>query len=112
MKEFVKSCLYPFYMLYKWILYGYGKKHPKWIANRLYKKHFGRSINWDNPTEMNEKIRWMQFNSDTSMWTKLADKYKAREFIENKGYGDILVPLLGVWYDAHNIDFLYYLKAL
>lgn len=105
MKEFVKSCLYPFYMLYKWILYGYGKKHPKWMANRLYKKHFGRSINWDNPTEMNEKIRWMQFNSDTSMWTKLADKYKAREFIENKGYGDILVPLLGVWYDAHNIDF-------
>lgn len=104
-KRIIKFSLYPLYKLYKYIYYKYGKKHPMWLANRLYKKNFGRFVNWDNPTEMNEKIRWMQFFSDTSLWTELADKYKARKFIEEKGYGNILVPLLGVWDDANKIDF-------
>lgn len=104
-KIFIKNSLYPIYRLYKYAYFEYGKKHPMWMANKLYKKNFGRSINWDNPTEMNEKIRWMQFYGDTRIWTDLADKYKVRKFIEGKGYGDILVPFLGVWYDAKDINF-------
>lgn len=76
-----------------------------WLANKMYKKNFGRPINWKQPTEMNEKIRWMQFYIDTTKWTELADKYRVREYIKNKGYGDILVPLLGVWENARDIDF-------
>lgn len=81
------------------------KKFPKWYADKLYLIHFGRHINWKNPTEMNEKIRWMQFNTDTSKWSWLADKYKVREFIKEKGYQDILVPLYGVWERPEDIDF-------
>lgn len=81
------------------------KHFPKWQANRLYKKQFYRYIDWRNPTEFNEKLRWLQFNTDTSKWSQLADKYRVREYIKNSGYGDLLVKLYGVWDDAEKIDF-------
>ena len=34
-----------------------------------------RWINWKNPKDLNEKINWLKFYSDTSMWTRCADKY-------------------------------------
>ena len=104
-KMMLKSKRNPIYCVYKHLFFLYGKKYPMWLANRQYKKIFGRSINWEHPTEMNEKIRWMQFYTDTSRWTELADKYKVREFLIEKGYGDILIPLLGMWNDAREIDF-------
>lgn len=79
--------------------------HPKEFADKLYKKNFGRHINWNNPTEFNEKIRWMQFNTDTSIWSLLADKYRVRQYLEERGYGDILVKLYGVWDRSEDIDF-------
>lgn len=78
---------------------------PKWQANRLYKKKFGRDINWSDPMEFNEMLRWLQFNDDTSQWTFLSDKYRVRHFLEQHGHGDMLVKLYGVWDNADNIDF-------
>lgn len=87
------------------IKYYIKKKFPKWVANKLYKQHFGRDIDWNHPTEFNEKLRWLQFNTDTSKWTVLADKYKVREYIESQGYGNLLVKLYGVWDKTEDIDF-------
>ena len=35
----------------------------------------------------------------------LADKLEVRKYVEEKGFGDILIPLLGSWDDAKKIDF-------
>lgn len=86
-------------------IYVYGRNHQKWLANYIYRRCFGRNINWEYPTGFNEKIRWMQFNSDTSKWTLLADKYAVRQYLVEKGYNNILVPLLGKWSKANDIDF-------
>lgn len=77
------------------------------FANELYKKilNIQEGINWDNPIDINEKINWLKFCSDTSEWIRLADKYAVREFIKER-VGDIhLVPLYGVWDNANDIDF-------
>lgn len=81
------------------------KFFPKWYADRLYRKDFGRNINWKNPNEFNEKIRWLQFKTDTSTWSLLADKYRVRKYLEERGYGNMLVKLYGVWENADEIDF-------
>lgn len=78
---------------------------PKWYANKLYKKQFNRNINWEKPTEFNEILRWLQFKTDTSKWSLLADKYRVRKYLEDRGYGDMLVKLYGVWSKAEDIDF-------
>ena len=81
------------------------KDSPKELADFLYKRSFGRFINWESPTEWNEKIRWLQFNTDVSLWTMLADKYHVRNYLQKMGYDHFLVKLYGVWNNAQDIDF-------
>lgn len=84
-----------------------SRHNPQELADRLYIDVTGNKngINWESPVDLNEKINWLKFNSDTTKWSELADKYAVRKFIEEKGYKQYLVPLLGVWKNANEIDF-------
>lgn len=76
----------------------------KMLINFLYKRAFGHTINWENPSDINEKINWLKLYGNTSRWPLLADKYRVRDYIKLCGYEDMLVPLLGVWDKADLID--------
>ena len=84
----------------------WGQLSPKTLAQHLYKKRLGKRIDWDNPKDLNEKIQWLKFYSDTSEWTRLADKYEVREYVKEKGFGENLVKLYGKWDKAENIDWV------
>lgn len=84
---------------------NWGKYFPKKRVEYLYRKSFGRPINWMNPQEMNEKIRWLQFNQDTSKWSLLADKYEVNVYLKEMEYDKYIVPVYGVWSNANEIDF-------
>ena len=56
-RTLLRIVLYPFYFIYKKTQFFYAKNNPQKWAERLYKKNFGRSIDWECPTEFNEKIR-------------------------------------------------------
>ncbi|MCM1139811.1 MAG: hypothetical protein NC453_14685 [Muribaculum sp.] len=77
----------------------------KGIADNLYIRTFGRKINWSHPTEFNEKIRWIQFNRDITLWIKLADKFEARKYLENLKLGRYLPALYAKWDSPKSIDF-------
>ena len=80
--------------------------NPKWEINRCYSKVFsGKKPNLDNPRNLIEKIYWMELNADTSLWTKCADKYRMREYVEECGYGEYLPKLYAKWDSAEEIDF-------
>lgn len=86
--------------------YNYLVDHsPRIIIDRIWKKNYGRKMNWKNPVDINEKIQWLICYGDTSLWPTLADKYKVREYVTNLGYGHILPKLYGHWEDANDIDF-------
>lgn len=78
--------------------------HPKFMINREWEKH-GKVFDWNNPKDLNEKIIWLEYCTDTTEWTRLADKYKVREFIKERGLENILIKLYGKWDNADNIDF-------
>jgi hypothetical protein len=78
---------------------------PKAVASELFRGIMGYDIDWKNPRDLNEKINWLKFYSDTSEWTRLADKYLAREYISEKLGEDVLPKLYGVWKKAEDIDF-------
>lgn len=65
----------------------------------------GYPIDWENPRDINEKIQWLMCFSDTSKWSLCSDKYRVRDYVKEKGFGDLLIPLLGVWENAEEIDF-------
>ena len=78
---------------------------PKVIISRRWKREMGYSLDWKHPRDINEKIQWLLVYGDTSEWTRLADKYKVREYVKEKGLEHLLVPLYGVWDDTKQIDF-------
>lgn len=109
LKRILKFVFYPIVLLRRDFIRRRNKiwsiRAPKKLANYYYKSVMGRNIDWNNPRDLNEKINWLKFYSDTSQWTNLADKYKVRAYVESKGLGDILVPLYGVWKNPEDIDF-------
>lgn len=89
----IVNCLYTLHLL-----------KPIQIARLKYFYKFHRWPNFEYPNDLNEKINWIKFYGDTSRWVYLADKYKAREYIAEKGYSDILVKLYGRWDRVEDIE--------
>lgn len=79
--------------------------YPKYLANMVYRSIFRKDIAWDDPQDLIEKIYWLQLNTNTSLWTKCADKYRVREFIKSRKCEAILNTLYGMWEKADDIDF-------
>lgn len=108
-KKYIKRCLGSklSYMISKFINNNTGKYNDKLplLADKIHYNILGRHIDWKNPKDINEKINWMKFNTDISLWTLLADKYRVRDYLINKGYGELLVPLINQWDRADDIDF-------
>lgn len=56
-------------------------------------RHFCKFRRWpriDRPRTINEKVLYLLFNTDTTEWTRLADKLAVREFVASRGLGKIL----------------------
>lgn len=81
------------------------KINPRYASDIMYFRAFGKKQDLDNPQNLIEKINWMQFNADTSLWTKCADKYRMREYVEKKGLGENLPKLYGHWDNPDDVDF-------
>jgi hypothetical protein len=82
-----------------------GVNHPVILAKIRYFARFKKRLNLSNPRTLNEKILYLSLKTDTTLWTRCADKYAVRGFVEERGLRDILIPLLGVWDKASDIDF-------
>ena len=92
--------------LKNWFWQGLYFINKKWAATYgYYRISHGEKMNWENPTDLREKIIWLQFNSDTSLWTLCADKLRVRKYVEENGCGDTLNELYGAWDDANDIDY-------
>lgn len=99
------KCLYGEYLHYSYKrLY---KKNPRLAAIGMYKKIYGKnaSLNIDQPENLIEKITWLELNTDTSLWTLCADKYRMREYVEQCQLSDYLPKNYGSWENPDDIDF-------
>ena len=68
-----------------------------------YKIH--RWPNFEHPRDVNEKINWMKFYGDTSLWPVLADKYAVRDYVKQCGLASILNDLYAKWDRVEDMDF-------
>ena len=74
-------------------------------AEQMYRKSMGKELNLDDPKHLNEKLWWLKLNNRDPMLTLCSDKYRVREYVRDCGYEDILIPQLGVYDNAKEIDF-------
>lgn len=76
------------------------------MSKLYYRIVLHKELNLKNPQTFNEKIQWMKlyYYPKNQLVIDGADKYEVRSYIKDKGYGDKLVPILGVWDKAEDID--------
>lgn len=88
--------------------YYYQSLHPSKYEKELklwYKKQTGKKLHLWCPRTFNEKIQWMKLYDNSKIKSLLADKYAVRNWIKERIGEKYLVPLLGVWKTAEDIDF-------
>ena len=78
----------------------------EFMSKLYFRVIMGKKLDLKNPTTFNEKLQWckLYYFPQEPLVVQCADKYAVRSQIERKGYGDKLVPILGVWDKAEDID--------
>lgn len=108
LKNVLRVILFPLLFVRKHIIIARDKRlaktNPQKLAGLLYKSVMHKDMDWDNPQDLNAKIQWLKFYGDQDLWILCADKYRVRSYIEEKGFGNMLVDLYGVWNNVEDID--------
>ncbi len=66
---------------------------------------FHKFPNLRNPKTFSEKLQWLKVHGHLEQYANLVDKYLVRDHIAKTIGEDYLIPLLGVWEKAEDIDF-------
>lgn len=105
MNKYIRNFLLPLI----WIRRQYDNylkaNNPEKLFSIYYKRSTGKYLNIDNPNSLTEKIAYLSFRTDTSEWSKLADKVKVRTYVTACGYGQHLPQIFGIWNKVSEINF-------
>ena len=71
----------------------------------LYWLDRGKKINLQEPKTFQEKLQWLKLNNQRPEFSKMVDKYEAKKFVASIIGGEYIIPTLGVWDHADDIDF-------
>ena len=91
------------------VLAGKGKKAhlpTDLFLKRMYKIHMGKILNLDAPVCYTEKLQWLKAYDHRPEYTTMVDKYAVKQYIAARIGEKYVIPLLGVWENADEIDFV------
>lgn len=71
----------------------------------LYRAKMDKDLELGEPQTFNEKLQVLKLNVRKEEQTIMVDKLRVREYIKQKLGEEYLVPLIGVWNKAEEIDF-------
>ena len=72
---------------------------------KKFKIFMGKKLDLEKVNTFNEKIQWLKINDRNDLYTIMADKYLSKEYIASIIGKEYVVPLLGVWDKAEEIEF-------
>lgn len=75
------------------------------ILEKMFYRLSGYPLELENPKTFNQKINWMKLYDNQEIKSILCDKYAVRTWIRKKLGEQYLLPLIGVWDKAEDIDF-------
>lgn len=72
---------------------------------RQFKAQMGKELDLENPHTLNEKLQWLKIHDRKETYHEMVDKYKAKQYVANLIGDEYIIPTLGVWNNANDIDF-------
>ena len=87
-----------------------SRKMLNWMSDESFLKlafrmNMGYKLNLENPKTFNEKLQWLKLNDRNPDYTRMVDKYAAKELIAECIGNPYIIPTLGVWDRYADIDF-------
>ena len=73
-------------------------------VKKFYKKKSGKELDLNKPQTFAEKLNWYKLNDRDPLMQICADKVAVRDYIKEKGYGDCLNAVYGVYDRVEDID--------
>ena len=90
----------------KTLIHRLGSLIPDKIFLSLkYYKNFGRFPDWKSPKTFNEKLQWLKLYNRQPIYTTMVDKYEAKKYVARIIGEEYIIPTIGVWDRAEDIDF-------
>lgn len=91
--------------LFKKIRYALRFMPDEWYIQLNYFAHFKRFCDLNDPVTYNEKLNWLKLHDKNPLYTRIVDKYEAKEYVSELVGDDIIIPTLGVWDSFEEVDF-------
>lgn len=94
----------------KTLLFLLAIKFSKFVPDKLflqicYKYYLNEDLNLNHPRTFNEKLQWLKLYDRKPEYTKMVDKYGAKEYVANIVGKDYIIPTLAVYNSVEEIDF-------
>lgn len=84
--------------VFSWIPCSFMLRLQYWMQT-------GRKLNLKNPKRFTEKLQLYKLKYRNPNMLRCTDKYEVRSFVEEKGLGKYLIPLIGIYDRVEEIDF-------
>lgn len=96
----IKKYKRPIYKILNWLI----PDDKKYLAFNFRWK-IGYRLDWDNLKTYNEKIQWLKLYDQKPEYEIMVDKYKVKDYVAKIIGTEHIIPTLGVWDKAKDIDF-------
>ena len=88
----------------------YRKRLLNWMPDSAYLKlryyaAFHKKLNLEDPKTFNEKLQWLKIYDRRDIYTQMVDKLLAKDYVAERIGQQYIIPTLGVWEKAEQIDF-------
>lgn len=81
------------------------RRSPVLLAHYRHLTLLGRRLNLESPSRLDEKLAWLMLYWRHPLKTVCADKYEMRRYAAERGYGELLPQLHGVYASSDDVDF-------
>lgn len=88
------------YKLLNWLI-----PDDKKYLSFSYRMKIGHKLDWNNLQTYTEKVQWLKLYDRKPGYTIMVDKYQVKDYVKERIGGQYIIPTLGVWDEAENIDF-------
>lgn len=106
MKKIIKYIRHP----KKILIYLMNKNFLFFMPDKLYLKWkfkltMGYKLDLDNPKTFNEKMQWLKLNDRNTEYTKMVDKYSAKEYVGSIIGKEYIIETIGIYDKFDDINF-------
>lgn len=87
------------------LVHNFGQWLPDSTYIKLrYRFLMGKRLDLKNPRTFQEKLQWLKLHDHNPEYTTMVDKVKVKDYVASKVGPQYVIPLLGVWDKAEDIE--------